>query len=58
MGAEKLLLHVKSSRPDYKRPADVGTPASKGLAASKSWDIVIVGGGSAGCVLASRFVAT
>lgn len=58
MGAEKLLVHVKSSRPDYKRPADEGTLANKALAAAKTWDIVIIGGGSAGCVLASRLVAT
>lgn len=54
MGAEKLLLKVKRSTPDYKKPSDVGQSANKGLSAANSWDIVVVGGGTAGCVLASR----
>lgn len=58
MGVAHLLLHVKSSRPQYKSPADVGTPCNDSNTEKEvegeEWDVVITGGGSAGCVLASR----
>lgn len=55
MGAAHLLLHVKSTRPYYKQPADIGVPLEEGSEGQESdWDVIIVGGGSAGCVLASR----
>lgn len=55
MSATHPLLYVKSTRPHYKEPADVGVPLEEGSDNQEgNWDIIIVGGGSAGCVLASR----
>lgn len=58
MGAANLLVGVESSRPLYKKPANVGAPASAKSGTEPEWDIVIIGGGSAGCILASRYAKT
>ena len=76
MGAEKLLLNLKKSTPEYKaprvgagKPVNVPVPtssASDPTASSTSasafdslkleeYDIVIIGGGTAGCILAGRY---
>lgn len=55
MGLAHLLLHLNASRPLYKAPGDVGTPLETPLNENEhEWDIIIVGGGTSGCVLASR----